>query len=798
MGDVYRADDLKLGQAVALKFIPPHLAKNPALLDKLHSEVRLGRQVAHPNVCRIYDIADWGEAHFVAMEFVDGEDLARLLRRIGRLPHDKAIEIARGVAAGLAAAHAKGILHRDLKPANIMIDSHGEARITDFGLALAHDAEQEDFAGTPAYMAPEQLMMQAASVRSDIYALGLVMYEIFTGKRVYSGHDLTDLRKQHEREVSLPSTLVRELDPSVERIILRCLNRDPEQRPRSAREVFEALPGEDVLAAAIAAGETPSPRAVAAAGTEGSLSRAQAWSLLALIAVLTVLVVAVGTSIELTNAVPFEKPPAVLERAVDIATALGLPKMPYRVSNFVMQPNYVLWVADQNKAQTRWNRLRHGPPALVFLTRMTPRPLEVAASPRPYLDDPLPEESTDIAVDTNGRLFLLQSTAAGAGATLDSLFKEAGLDLAKFKPSPPRDKPALFADTRAAWDGVHPEDGTPIHIEAAEAHGTPVYFRITGRWDDAKTTTRPIFAGRDFELAVAVVVTLLTTIALLLAGRNLQLRRGDRRGGLRLAAIVCALEWMTFVLSANHHTALAYEGRLLRSASALALFWAVEFFVLYTGLEPYVRRRWPERLISWSRLLGGEWRDPMVGRDVLIGIAAGLGHAVLAACTPLVVLWFHLEPPLTPHFGDPLALLGTRFALAHIIARVSGGLNSGLILTVLLVFFTMILRRRTLGTAALFLLQFAVYTIALHGDLHLVAIGALVSALLTFITVRFGLLAIAVVQFIFGITFAYPILFDASSWTLGPTLVPIIVIALLALWAFKTALGDQPIFAEEE
>src|SRR4051794_26106191 len=193
MGEVYRADDLKLGQAVALKFLPAALAHHSVLLANLHDEVRLGRQVSHPNVCRIYDIADWNATHFVAMEFVDGEDLARLLRRIGRLPHDKAIDIARGIAAGLAAAHAKGILHRDLKPANVMIDSHGDARITDFGLALpAGDDQEGQLVGTPAYMAPELLRGEPATIQSDLYALGLVMYELLTGHRAHAAKTLPD------------------------------------------------------------------------------------------------------------------------------------------------------------------------------------------------------------------------------------------------------------------------------------------------------------------------------------------------------------------------------------------------------------------------------------------------------------------------------------------------------------------------------------------------------------------------------------------------------------------------------
>jgi len=274
MGEVYRADDTKLDQPVALKFLPARLARDSILLGRLHDEVRLGRQIAHPNVCRIYDIVEWENAHFVAMEYVDGEDLSRLLRRIGRLPSDKAIDTARGIAAGLLAAHAKGILHRDLKPANVMLDSRGDARITDFGLALsASDEQGGEIAGTPAYMAPEQLQGAPATVQSDLYALGLLMYELFTGKRAHAGTTFPDRLRESSSRITTPSEHIHDIDPAVERIILRCLSRDPAERPRSAREVIAALPGGDPLAAALAAGETPSPKLVAAAGTEGSLSR---------------------------------------------------------------------------------------------------------------------------------------------------------------------------------------------------------------------------------------------------------------------------------------------------------------------------------------------------------------------------------------------------------------------------------------------------------------------------------------------------------------------------------------------
>ncbi len=196
MGEVYRADDLRLGQPVALKFLPETLSHDPVRLAQFHNEVRTARQVSHPNVCRVYDIGDASGHLFLTMEYVDGEDLSSLLRRIGRLPEDKAIEIARQICAGLAAAHERGVIHRDLKPANIMLDGAGRVRVMDFSLAAA-GAGTEGIAGTPAYMAPEQLEGREVTVRSDIYALGLVLYELFTGRRAFDAKTIADLVAEH-------------------------------------------------------------------------------------------------------------------------------------------------------------------------------------------------------------------------------------------------------------------------------------------------------------------------------------------------------------------------------------------------------------------------------------------------------------------------------------------------------------------------------------------------------------------------------------------------------------------------
>jgi len=196
MGEVYRADDLKLGHAVALKLVP-------ASEDMLR-EVRVGRQIAHPNVCRLYDVVDVEEGAAIVMEYVDGEDLASLLGR-GPLPRQRAMAIARDVCAGLDAIHEKGVAHGDLKPANVMIDGRGRARITDFGLA-ARGGDAGRFGGTPAYMAPEQHEERRATASADLYALGLLLSELLPGevpaKRAASGHELLAAIEEGELAVA--------------------------------------------------------------------------------------------------------------------------------------------------------------------------------------------------------------------------------------------------------------------------------------------------------------------------------------------------------------------------------------------------------------------------------------------------------------------------------------------------------------------------------------------------------------------------------------------------------------------
>ena len=314
------------------------------------------------------------------MEYIDGEDLGSLLHRIGRLPSDKAVEVAHQLCRGLAAAHKKGVLHRDLKPANVMIDGQGEARITDFGLAAAIDEVEgvEIRVGTPAYMSPEQSSGKEVTVRSDLYSLGLVLYELFTGKRAFSASTPEELvRLQRDSTPTSPSSLVEDIDPTVERAILRCLDPDPRRRPPSAIAVTAALPGGDPLAAALAAGETPSPELVADAGEVGGLSPAVAWACLA--GVITTVLLSIPAHQRgvqsMNRLVPFPKSPEVLrERASEIANRIGWNPRVDSTHGFSYNESYVDYLAQGEPSPQKYAPLRTSEQGAVrFWYRQSPR-----------------------------------------------------------------------------------------------------------------------------------------------------------------------------------------------------------------------------------------------------------------------------------------------------------------------------------------------------------------------------------------------------------------------------------------
>ena len=810
MGEVYRADDLKLEQPVALKFLPHGLDNDGERLARFYREVRVARQVSHAAVCRVYDVAEAEGHFFISMELVDGENLASLLRRIGRLPPDKALEIARQLCAGLAAAHEKGVLHRDLKPANVMLDGQGNVRITDFGLAgLAESLRHGDVrSGTPSYMSPEQLQGREVTVRSDIYSLGLVLYELYTGRRAFEGKSLAEYTRKHRDERPIePSALVAGLDPAVERAILSCLEKEPRRRPSSPHVVAAMLTGRDPLEAALAAGETPSPEIVAAAGETHGLRPALAWGLLGLTLVGLAFVPLTGSTFRLLEMVPAGKAPAALEdrardfirrvtpeaSAVDDAWGLSA------------EWGYTGYVAEKDRSFSRWDDLAGGnPPVLQFWYRQSPRPLvSMQPSGKVYWTKPGLEVTgmTGATYDMEGRLLRFYSVppqlepepaAPVAAPDWSTLFVEARLDPASFRVVTPRWTPSFYVDTRAAWEGSWP--GRPdisVRIEAAAHRGRPAWFEIVWPW------TRPErMESHSWPTAKLMYRALFLTVMLVLVGaaafmarRNLVLGRGDRRGAFRVALLLCGVGIVSWALGA-HNVAdwIAQIGLVTRGAGIVVLE-AAFVWLVYLAVEPYARRLRPWTLVSWTRFLGGGFSDPVVGRDTLVGAAWAVVVFFLSPLRYVLPPLFG-EPPPEPSYGYLDTLLGPGPLLGATLAVASESILFALGVLLLYVLLRSVFQRD--GLAALALVVILLLPSALGaGETPWYTLPVLFVWMLTWILLllRFGLLAASVGPFVYEMLYVFPITADLSSWKAGPTLLIVPFLAILAVIAFRNAVG---------
>ena len=816
MGEVYRADDLTLGQPVALKFLPEEAAKDPGLLERFRGEVRIARKVSHPNVCRVYDVGEVDGQTYFTMEYVDGEDLASLLRRIGRLPNDKALDIARQLCAGLAAAHARGVLHRDLKPANIMLDGRGQAVITDFGLAALTDQAQgaEVRSGTPAYMSPEQLAGREVTVRSDVYSLGLVLYEVFTGKRAFSAESLGELlRTRSAGTVSRPSSFVKDMDPLVERVILHCLEGDPANRPAGALAVAAALPGGDPLAAALAAGETPSPQMVAAAGqTEGMKPR----TALLCLAVCVLAVIAAFALIGRTSGMPLlplDLPPEVLhQKAKDIVAQLSYnPKALDSIDSFSYDDDLQRWIEQNDKPQPQWNKiLDEEPPVLRFDYRQSPRYMVPAGFKGQLIpsivtfDDPPQTISgmINLRLDTSGKLIYFQaqppqvdeSPAPAKPMDWKPLFAAAGLDPSQLQTATPQWSSLGNSDERAAWTGKWPGSGRPLRVEAAAWRGKPVYFEMIGPWTQPErlrpyASTRRETVGQALNFVFSLALLLVIAV---LARRQYRQGRGDRVGAIRVATFVF-LAQMAIWLCYAHFVPLFINGPLFLALSS-SLFFAGLCWLLYISLEPYVRKLWPQTIISWTRLVSGRMRDPLVGRDILFGVMLGMSWVLIVEISEWLGITRFGD---TPQLFSADYLLGGRAALGAWVARLPQAIQSTLVLFLVLIGLRYLLRNRWAAAAA-FVLLFT--TLNSLGSSHLelaVPTNALIYAIAAFSLVRFGLITLAVAGFVANTMLNVPVTLDFSRWYATTAMgVPLAVLAI-AIWGFYTALGGQKLIQDE-
>ena len=760
MGEVYRADDLRLGQPVALKFLAESLARDGAALARFHREVSVARRISHRHVCRVYDIGEHAGLQFLSMESIAGEELSSLLRRIGRLPHDKAVDVARQLCAGLAAIHAAGVLHRDLKPANVMLDEHGDVRITDFGIVALSEgvSGHEAMIGTPAYMSPEQRTGGKLTPRSDIYALGLLLHECFTGRRRGTG-----------------TGTVPELDPAIERVIARCLEDDPAKRPASALQVAAALPGGDPLAAALAAGETPSPEMVAAAPKEGSLRPAVAASLLAAIVAALLFVTLVSGRTRLHRLIPLDRSPELLqETAATLARDAGYAPPRDSVWGFTLDPDRVI----------------------TFWYRQSPQPLVASDFWFISRDDPplLTSGMVRVELDPSGRLRYFEgvppqvdASTAAAVANWRTFFTAAGLDAARFRPVDSQWTPPQHSDARIAWS-----DGTR-RIEAASYRGRPTYFDVIapGRAPERQTPLPDPQPG--FTVLLLVFYFGALTLGVLFAWKNLRHGRGDLRGALRLAAVTFAARMLLWLVLA-HHVATAAEVVMLVEALQSALYWSGTIGLLHLALEPFVRRRWPDSIISWSRLLAGDARDPLVGRDLLIGGA--FGGAMLAAdqIITLIPLWLgrDVSPMIASARLYDLGLLGARGFVAAFVNQLSAAFLFSFVVISMLLFFTMLTRSRRIAIGVVWVLFYVLFRLNSSDPSPLGwLLGAIAPTLLMVVLTRYGVLALIATMFFLHFSAFYPVTTDLTAWYATSFLLESIVLLAVAFSGFRTSLAGQ-------
>ena len=813
MGEVYRADDLTLDQPVALKFLPQSVAPGDARLSQFHNELRIARQVSHKNVCRLYDLGEADGRRFLTMEYVDGEDLASLLRRIGRIPQDKAIEIARQLCAGVAAAHERGVLHRDLKPANVMLDAEGNVRITDFGIASAAVNQSRDLAGTPQYMAPEQFDGRPASLQSDIYALGLILFEVFTGRRAIDSQTLADLKDFHRNgTITTPSTIVRDLDPAVERLILRCLDRQPDRRPASALAVAAALPGADPLAAALAAGETPSPEILASAGEADALALVPGAALV-LASLLGLLAFAVFSArSSLAGRTPLDLPPAVLvDRAERIVSSLGYPGRPGdHAYSFMRATDYLGWLARTRPNPARYDAIASGnPSAVLFWYRSSPRSLRPYVREQVTYFDP-PTNETDmrtIVLDPRGRLREFRSVtpqrdvdsaAASGDPPWSLLFEAAALEMASFTAVDPQWTPRDYADRRAAWEGpLRDPESIRVRVEAGAYRGKVVSFAVVGPWTvpSLMQPRQRSLVDRIISAVFTVVLVALFTVAALIARRNLRANRADRRGAARLATFSAVVGFLVWLLRAHHSSELPVEYEILFRAAAEVALVAALLWVIYVALEPYVRRLWPDSLLGWSRLMTGHVRDPRVGRDVLVGMAVGVAVSLVDVARRMTIPWLGYSVPSATYGSAIEVLNGPAMIAATWLTSANGAMQSALILLLMITLVRLTLRRTWLAVpVATLLLSFPAAQQGGTTNTNLILLFPILSGIfLTLLVFRAGLLAFAVAWFVWSVASNVPLVQDWVHWSAAPGNWTLAALVALALFGFSAARAGQPL-----
>lgn len=798
MGDVYRADDIKLGQPTAMKFLPEQLSQDRAALIRLVNEVKIARAISHPNVCRVFDLGEEGGQNFISMEYVDGEDLASLLRRIGRLPGDKALQIARQLASGLAAAHEKGVLHRDLKPANVMVDGRGHVRIMDFGLAgLAEELKGDTGrAGTPAYMAPEQLAGRGVTAKSDVYAIGLLFYEVFSGKPVFRPESMQDLARLHKQPIPPLSTHVPEIDPAVEKVIMKCLERDPDLRPASALAVTQMLGG-DALSAALEAGETPSPELVAASGSRGAIPVPFVAAML-LAVVLTMFGVAtMNSKVKLFASTKMEFAPITLaDKAREALKQLGHPR---RGTDSAFGIEEIRPEAVEGQPTP--------PPRMRFWYRESDRPIPPGAGGVVSRQNPPVSAVGErtVLMDLRGNVIEVVAPVTGTISTTTLSDSEIGriveltdADKTRLKPMDSGDfAPGVFATARQSFEssrqGAQP-GASPIRVDVASVGNAVTYLSVRdGRAPSNPAASRTEAGEGNWIVAATLgLITLsLHAVPLWMASWSVRQGKADRRGATRLAVLTFAVSSLAWLARAHYAPD---PGALLDTAIpalSFSAYLAAMVWMLYVGLEPIIRKRWPTSLVSWSRLLSGSLIDPMVGREILVGSFLGVAWVLVVQG----VASFAARGGTPAALGiNELTLMGPLPAISVVLSALISAILLTLAITFVCTLPRFLINNQAFAGAAIFAVLVIFFAMAammqsgVAGSPIIVVAALLAGGVAGFVLTRLGLLALSSAFFTAGVLSAFPVSIG-GGWTASYSILAMfIVVAVAGLGAFA-ALG---------
>jgi eukaryotic-like serine/threonine-protein kinase len=548
---------------------------------------------------------------------------------------------------------------------------------------------------------------------------------------------------------------------------------------------------------------------VAAAGEVGGLRPLLVWACLGTfgVGVLSVALLSQRTALLAMAAPP--KPAEVLaDRAREVARRIGYPDPPVGTGQgFGWHRSYLERIRDTDQSRGRWDRLSDPqPPAIFYWYRESPRHLEPGnVAGRVGTDDPAPlvPGMLEVQLTAGGDLWRFSAVppqideGGPSGAPVDwkPLFAEAALKFEDFKPAEPRWVPEVYGDERAAWEGTYagvPQ--YPVRVEAAAYRGRPVFFHIYWPWN-RPLRVQPFeesMGQKASNIIILVMVAAAILTGLLLARRNLSLGRVDRRGAHRLALVIFGAVLGSHLCTATHVPTPQGEWWLFVRLCGSALFEGALVWLYYIALEPTVRRRWPDRIISWTRLLGGRLRDPLVGRDILVGTAFGAAIAVLGSVAFSAAPWLG-QAPAMPDVRELDLLQGPRLWVALLLGVFAEVVQVSLVVLFSLLMGFLASRRQWAAATGLVVIGSVITSLQMFQSVGLLCVPFAVatSVLVTIALTRFGLLALVAALLTSSLLSVFPVVSALTTWYGASGLFVLVVLTALVLLSARTALAGR-------